>query len=121
MMASGAVQKMLEAKVPYKTLMGVAESTVTVYNPKTGTYGTIPFAYLTEGQADILLNPVTHALRSAAQQRRYVEKTANADSARKVVKSPSWVMTDAGLVCRSGVTIPVDELVAALRNGGYIE
>ena len=122
MMASGAVQKMLEAKVPYRKLMDFAKSTVTVYNPKTGTYSTIPFAYLTEGQADILLNPVTHALRSKDQQRRYVERTAHAGdaAARKVVRSPGWVMTDAGLVCRSGVTIPVDELVAALRNGGYI-
>lgn len=111
MMAAGAVEKLLEAKLPKKKMMTVAATNVTVYNAEKDSYETVPFAHLNAKQADIVLNPVTHSIRTKQQQYRYVRKMVDSKPPCKKPECtlPFVVMSD-GVLFRKSVKIPFDVL-----------
>lgn len=74
MMSAGAVAKIKEAKIPKATMNKVAAHKVQVFNPQTKKSNDIQFTDLTESQADLLLNPKTHAIRTVEQQKRYLAR-----------------------------------------------
>lgn len=111
MMAAGAVEKLLEAKLPKKKMMTVASANVTVYNAEKNAYETVPFAHLNAKQADIVLNPVTHSIRTKQQQYRYVRKMAEQKTSCKCPDSalPYVVLSD-GILFRKSAMVTFDVL-----------
>jgi hypothetical protein len=123
MMTSGAVDKIRAAGLPRKLMVNIAESKVSVYNPTTCKYNDVPFSYLTEGQADILLNPVTHSIRTAAQQKRYVERLRkNVNNKPVAIKErKNWAIVSDGIIFRKGARISFEELRIILTEAGEME
>lgn len=122
MMAPGAVAKLREAKLPRKLFDKVAETKVSVYNPSTGSFTDVPFTHLTEMQADIILNPVSHDLRSAEQQKRYVRKAvAVAVEDRPRVEMRRWVVVDGGVLIKRMTTLTPDDIRAISKEMGLVQ
>lgn len=117
MMASGAVEKLLEAKLPRKKMMTVAATNVTVYNAEKDAYETVPFAHLNAKQADIVLNPVAHAIRTKRQQYRYVRKMAEQKPPCKCPDNalPYVVLSD-GILFRKSAMVTFDVLERIIES-----
>lgn len=122
MMAPGAVAKLRDAKLPRKLFERVAEMKVSVYNPSTGRFSDVPFTHLTEMQADIVLNPVTHALRSVRQQKRYVAKVANevakAEKDKPRVEVKPWAIVEGGVLVKRMTTLTLEDIRAISKELG---
>lgn len=116
MMSSGAVDKIRSAKIPQKRLLALANRHVAVYNPLTDSYDTLPFSYLTEKQADIILNPITHSIRNKDQQKRYVARLTTTPTPSRRPKSRDYIITQTGIIFRKTTTISFEELQQILAT-----
>lgn len=111
MMLPGAVEKLRNAKIPKTRLAGVVNSTVSVYNPSSGSYVDVPFTHMTAAQADIVLNPVAHSLRTERQQKRYVEAECSVAVHRKV-NSPDFTYDGDGIIVKRLTRLSLGDLRA---------
>ena len=121
MMCDGAVDKLLDAKIPKKKMNTIASTNVMVYNVEKDEYETVPFSHLTEKQADIVLNPVTHSIRTKKQQYNYVRKMESAASSGKRPNNvvPFVVLSD-GVMFRKSAKLSFDELRNVLIDAGEL-
>lgn len=121
MMAPGAVAKLRDAKLPRRMTMALVDVKVSVYNPATGKYNDIPFTHLSESQADIVLNPITHDIRTLEQQKRYVKKQIDAVKAKPRAKVREWVVMEDGVLVKKMTKLTIADITAIAKEVGIIE
>lgn len=114
MMSSGAVQKLKDAKLPRAVAEKITNSIVSVYNPAKNCYEDVRFTHLTESQADIVLNPVSHCIRNKNQQARYIAREAARFAKKDRPKPRFYVVVDDGVIFRKGAKLSFAELRAIL-------
>lgn len=116
MMTHGAVAKLREARLPKQVLERAATAMVRVYDPSTGKYKDVRFTHLTEGQAEIVFNPITHSIRDVKQQMRYVKQSVSEQKKSVSIVPPAYAITDDGIVFRRGGKMTFEEMAEILHN-----
>lgn len=115
MMSPGAAQKLKDAKLPRTVAEKVTNSIVVVFNPAKNCYEDVRFTHLTESQADILLNPISHRIRTKDQQKRYIVRES-AKFAPKSRPTPRfYAVTNDGVIFRKGAKLSFAELHDILK------
>lgn len=116
MMSSGAAQKLKDAKLPRAVAEKVTNSIVSVYNPAKNCYEDVRFTHLTESQADIILNPVSHCIRNKDQQKRYVVRDAKRFEKKDKPKPKFYAVVEDGVIFRKGAKLSFAELRVILNE-----
>lgn len=119
-MLPGAVDKMRDAKLPQRLFRKLVNSYITVYNPATDKEVEVPFTHLTANQTDLVLNPVTHKVRTVIQQKRFVQRMVREQAKKErhwgkdeeVVKSVSkdYEFVEDGILVRRLTRLSLTEL-----------
>ena len=115
MMLPGAIAKLRDARIPKKVVASVAQSKVRVYEPTTGKYKDVPFTHLTEGQADLVFNPVSHNIRTVQQQVRYIRQGGAMKREIPRTSAPCYAVVEDGIVFRRGGKMTFEEMAEIVR------
>ena len=102
MMLPGAVEKLREAKLPRRIVESAANTMVRVFDVASSKYKEVRFTHLTEGQAELVFNPISHSIRTVEQQKRYFERNLSSRPTPMRVDAPSFAVVDDGIVFRRG-------------------